>query len=816
MVASRRNLADYAGSVVIVVVATLIRQGLDSYLGERAPLIVYFLAVALAARLGGLGPGLLSLALGGLAADYFFIPPRGSLGGAMLETTLGLALYGAIGLIIVLLAESQRRALREAERSAGEALDRQAKLEAEIARRERVERERGVLLAEQAGLRAVAEEQSATLSSLFDQAPVGIALFDAGLRVLQVNSQAASLIGLTPGRMIGRSLGEVLGGIFPAPEIAEIERPFRRTVETGEPFAVKAWASGMDRPGTEAVFFDWSIRRVEGPGGGTLGILGTCVDVTEDVRRERALRQSEERFRLAADAVDGLIYDADMTSGRVDRTRGLFQLLGYRPDEAPPTFDWWIEQVHPDDRGRLLEEAALRQGEGGRSIAEYRVRHRDGHYVHVVDRGMAAGDESGKVARFVGCAQDVTEVRQAEESLREADRRKDEFLAVLAHEIRNPLASIRNSLRLMGRIDGDGGPDDEAESIRRESERAMAERQVAHLARLIDDLMDVSRISLGRIELRKRPIELGMVVERAVEAVRSPILRRGHDLSVELPGGPIHLEADATRLEQVFGNLLGNAIKYTPPGGRIGVWAGVDGGEVVVKVRDTGLGIGPEMVPKVFEMFVQDGNHSGHSQGGLGIGLGLSRSLVELHGGRISARSEGPGLGSEFEVRLPLSTTGDPKPVEPVRDGRSDPGPSTPRRRILVVDDNEAIARSLARLLERAHGQDVRVAHDGPSALELAWEFRPEVVLLDIGMPGMDGCEVARRLRQHPEFASTFVVALTGWGQESDRRRSQEAGIDRHVVKPIDPDKLGELLAGASMARGHQLSSAGAPVTPRP
>ena len=811
MAVSRRILAGYAGSVAIILVATLIRWALDSYLGERAPLIVYFLAVALAARLGGLGPGLLSLVLGGMAADFFFIPPRGSLGVTKLESLLGLWLYWITGLIIVLLAESQRAARRKAERSAGEALDRQVQLEAEIARRERVEREREGLLVEQARLRGVAEEQSATLSSLFDQAPVGIAFFGADLRILQSNSQAAVLIGLTPDRMIGRTLGEVLGESFPAPEIAEIERLFRRTIGTGEPFAVKAWASGMSRPGTEAVYFDWSIRRVEGPDGETLGILGTTVDVTEDVERELALRQSEERFRLAADAVDGLIYDADMTTGRVDRTRGLFRVLGYRPDEAPPTFDWWIEQVHPEDVGRLIEEGARREGVGGRSITEYRVRHRDGHYVHVIDRSMAAGDESGKVVRYVGCTQDVTEIRQAEQSLREADRRKDEFLAVLAHEIRNPLASIRNSLRLMKRPDGDGNRDGEPADV--ESERAMAEHQVAHLARLIDDLMDVSRIGRGRIELRKQPIELAPIVERAVEALRSPLLRRGQELSVELPAGPIHLEADPTRLEQVFGNLLSNAIKYTPPGGRIGLSAVVQGGEVVVTVRDTGLGIGPDILPKVFGMFVQDGKHSGHSQGGLGIGLGLSKSLVELHLGRISARSGGPGLGSEFEVRLPLSTVADPLPVGPGRAGRSDPVPSPPRRRILVVDDNEAVARSLARLLERTYRQDVRVAHDGPSALEMAGEFRPDVVLLDIGMPVMDGCEVARRLRQRPEFATTFVVALTGWGQESDRKRSEEAGIDRHMVKPIDPDELGELISGASNASVAAHPSTGIPLT---
>jgi CheY-like chemotaxis protein len=292
------------------------------------------------------------------------------------------------------------------------------------------------------------------------------------------------------------------------------------------------------------------------------------------------------------------------------------------------------------------------------------------------------------------------------------------------------------------------------------------------------------------------PIELAIPLERAIQSIRPSIARRGHALSVDLPLVPIRLKADPTRLEQIFGNLLNNAVKYTPPGGRIEVSAREEGSEAVLTVRDTGLGLSAEMLSKVFEMFVQDRKHSGHAQGGLGIGLGLSRSLAELHGGRISARSEGPGRGSEFEVRLPLAA-GALESAGLTLNGRSNGHSPAPRRRVLVVDDNEGLARSLARLLERIHGQEVRVAHDGLSALKLAEEFQPEMILLDIGMPEMDGCELARRIRLRPEFAETLLIALTGWGQEADRRRSEEAGIDRHLVKPIDPDILGELLASS-------------------
>jgi PAS domain S-box-containing protein len=798
MVVSRRSLGHYAGSVAIIVLATLARLALDPVLHDRGALITYYFAVALVAWLGGLGPGLLSLVLGGLAAAFFFMPPRGTLLMERTENQVGLGLYFVTGMIIVVLAEAQRSARRKAEASALEAIDQQSKLKAEIVRREQVERELEGLMAEQARLRVVAEDQSATLATLLDLSPIAIVLYDADLRHVRVNSQAPALIGLTPDQVIGRTLREVLEGRIPAARIDELERPFRRTLETGEPFSIKAWDSGIERPVGGSIYLDWSIRRVDRPEGGMPGLLGTFVDVTEDIARGRALRQNEERFRLAAEAVNGLIYDANLITGHVERTRGLFEMLGYQPEEVPPTVDWWFEKIHPDDLGRMLDVSAGEWNSWSRVSNEYRVRHRDGHYVHLVDRSLSEVDGAGNLIRTVGCSQDVTEIRKAEQALREADARKNEFLAVLAHEIRNPLATIRNALRLMKRpdVDLDDG-DGRIIAIDPEAEREMAERQVAHLARLVDDLMDVSRISRGRVELRKEPIELAGIVDRAVEAIRSSVDRRGQALSVELPPAPIRLEADPTRLEQVFGNLLSNAVKYTPPGGRIAISAREEGGEAVLTVVDNGLGMSAEMMPKIFEMFVQDGQHSGHSQGGLGIGLGLSRSLVELHGGRISARSDGPGAGSEFEVRLPLANGGLPSPNGPRRNGRADRPSAAPRRRVLVVDDNENLALSLARLLERIYKQEVRVAHDGPSALEMLEEFRPELILLDIGMPVMDGCEVARQIRARPEFAQTLLVALTGWGQEADRKRSEEAGIDRHLVKPVDPDILGELIASS-------------------
>jgi CheY-like chemotaxis protein len=338
----------------------------------------------------------------------------------------------------------------------------------------------------------------------------------------------------------------------------------------------------------------------------------------------------------------------------------------------------------------------------------------------------------------------------------------------------------------------------DAAGVGQEEVRAMAERQVVHLSLLVDDLMDVARISKGKLELKRRVVGLETIVSHPVEAVRSALAERGHELVVEPPADPVFLEADPTRLVQVLDNLLTNAIKYTEPGGRIVLSAGREGVEAVIRVADTGIGIPPEMLPRVFEMFAQVDGRSTRTQGGLGIGLGLVKGLVEIHGGTITATSGGPGAGSEFVVRLPAIVALPPGAADGRRVER-DAGMELPCRRILVVDDNVDAANSLAKVLRRIYKQDVRAAHGGPEALAIAGEFRPEVVLLDIGMPGMDGYEVARRLRSSPNTSTSLLVALTGWGQDSDRQRAKEAGFDHHLVKPVDPEAIRALLADLAL-----------------
>jgi two-component system CheB/CheR fusion protein len=324
-----------------------------------------------------------------------------------------------------------------------------------------------------------------------------------------------------------------------------------------------------------------------------------------------------------------------------------------------------------------------------------------------------------------------------------------------------------------------------------EQVRGMAERQVGHMTRLIDDLLDVSRISQGKIQLRKEPVDLATVVTRAVEATRPLIDEKGHHLAVALPGLPVSLEGDSTRLEQVISNLLNNAAKYTEPGGRIWLTAAREGTGVALRVKDTGIGLAPDMIPKIFDLFVQADRSLDRAQGGLGIGLTLVNRLVEMHGGRVEAHSPGPGKGSEFVVYLPASHQ-EPGASLPAGQPRSEKNDHA--RRVLVVDDNVDAADSLA-MMVRLWGHNVLVAHSGQAALEMAQSQPPDVVLLDIGLPGMNGFEVARRLRSDLHLDQAMLVALTGYGQDEDRRRSFEAGLNYHLTKPVEPEALQALLA---------------------
>jgi PAS domain S-box-containing protein len=471
------------------------------------------------------------------------------------------------------------------------------------------------------------------------------------------------------------------------------------------------------------------------------------------------------------------------------------QLWGRQPrlndaaDRFCGSFKIFLPDGTPLDRAECWMARSLREDRaynGHEIVVERPDRSRRTVLVHA----NPLHDESGRLIGTVNVLVDVTGLKEAEERLRDADRRKDEFLATLAHELRNPLAPIRNALQLL-RLDG-------SNPVTLERARAMMERQLHHMVRLIDDLMDISRITRNKLALRKERVELAAVVRSAVEAARPAIEAAGHELRIALPIEPIYLDADLTRLAQVFANLLNNAAKYMEPGGRIQLCGALNDGEVVVRVRDTGIGIPPDMLPRIFEIFTQVERSLERAQGGLGIGLSLARGLVEMHGGTIEAHSAGPGRGSEFRVRLPVLDTEEVDEPQ-VADAGEWPDAGEKKRRILVVDDNKDSAASLSKMLELT-GNEVRTAHDGLQAVEAARTFQPEVVLLDIGLPKLNGYDAARRIRALPGGQSMFLIALTGWGQDEDKRRSAEAGFNLHLVKPMDPAALENLLAGLHSA----------------
>ncbi|MDP9122541.1 MAG: ATP-binding protein [Acidobacteriota bacterium] len=480
------------------------------------------------------------------------------------------------------------------------------------------------------------------------------------------------------------------------------------------------------------------------------------------------------------------------TNGRITYLNRAAEALAGKDAETARNrpLDEILPLLRSDSRRPYTAASLLAEGCAGASRQRVLFMALDGT-AHPLDCtcGQVAGSRGPQGAVLVLAdareqAHTERELERHAEELATADRRKDQFLAMMAHELRNPLAPIRNAVELMRQVD----PPDTSWSASRD----MVERQVKHLARLVDDLLDVSRITRGNIRLRKEEVDLAVGVLRAVDAARPLIAARGHELVLDLPSRPLLVEVDPTRLEQVVANLLDNAAKYTMPGGRIWLTLEAAGGEAVLSIRDTGVGVPPDVLDRVFEPFVQSDGSLDRSEGGLGLGLTLVRSLVEMHGGNVEAHSSGLGQGSEFIVRLPLSTIAAAEsPAEP-----EEPVATAPRRtHVLVVEDNLDAAESLASLL-RLWNHEVSVAHDGPAALEVARAERPEVVLLDIGLPGLDGYQVARRLREEIGLSSALLVAMTGYGQPEDRRRSRDAGIQYHFVKPVEPMVLRSLLAG--------------------
>jgi PAS domain S-box-containing protein len=523
--------------------------------------------------------------------------------------------------------------------------------------------------------------------------------------------------------------------------------------------------------------------------GRVTGLLVMALDITARREAEEARRRSQDDLKRAQALAKVGCWRLDLCDHRLTWSAETYRLFGIAP-ETVLTYESFLAAVHPADR-ELVDQRWRAALEG----APYDIEHRvlvDGQVKWVHEQVAWEFNDQGVRLAGLGTVQDISAHKALEAALREADRRKDAFLATLGHELRNPLAPLRNAAAILKLT---GSLDPTVQTV-----RELIDRQVNHLARLIDDLLDVSRITRGTLTLCPEPVDLAMILERALETVRPVLERAGHTLVVALPPQPLHLEADPVRLTQVFTNLLHNAGKYTPSGGCIGLNVAHAGAELVITVADSGIGIAPEHLPQVFEMFHQVPTAADHVQAGLGIGLALVRGLVQRHGGRVAAASDGLGKGSTFSVWLPAAPV---RPVPPARHAAAQRPPVTGR--LLVVDDQADVAESLAQVL-RLYGNEVRIARDGHEAVVQAERFRPDLVLLDLGMPNLDGYGACRRLREQPWGQALTIIALTGWGQESDRQKSKEAGFDGHWVKPVAPSAILERLAHVLADGGDQSS----------
>jgi len=586
-------------------------------------------------------------------------------------------------------------------------------------------------------------------------------------------------------------------GSFGGSHEAWLERVHPEDRQRAEQDVYRAFVDGEFSSEWRTVWPDGGVRWLQAQGkvffdkaGQPLRLVGINMDVTERKRAEEELRASERRLEIALDAAKLGSWHVDFGANEMTCSAACKANFGRAPDDNF-TYKDLIETIHSDDRERVLKAVEQTARNREEYQDEYRVIWPDGSLHWIAARGRCAYGADGQPLYFDGVTLDFTERKRMEESLRcqtealrEADRRKDDFLATLAHELRNPLAPILNAVRILA-LRGD-------DPVIVAQTNEVMDRQVQQMVRLVDDLLEVSRIGRGKISLQKTPVDLAEVVAIAVETSRPLVEAHRHTLTVSLPQRPAPIEADAARLAQVLVNLLNNAAKYTEDGGRIDLIAECANGEAALRVRDNGIGIAPERLPSVFDMFAQIEGETDRSQGGLGIGLTLARRLVEMHGGKIEARSAGLGKGSEFLVRLPAA----PEPLaasalNPAEHSSAHVANSS--RRVLIVDDNADSAESMAVLL-RLYGHDVRLAHDGLAALEEARAFRPDIMFLDLSLPKMDGYEVARRLRPEPAMRGMTLVAMTGYGREEDRQRTQKAGFHLHLVKPVDFDMLDELL----------------------
>ncbi|MGE5640018.1 MAG: PAS domain-containing protein [Clostridia bacterium] len=671
-------------------------------------------------------------------------------------TTLVLYAALAAAVLAIALGIGMHFMRRRAEADAADLRSRARELELEVEEHRRT--------------RATLEAKEQDLQIVTDTMAVSVARCSADFRYLWVNRLYAHTLGLKPDDLVGRPMVDIIG----AEAVARM-RPHVQEVLKGRRVEYERFAQ---RPQGRR-WIHAALEPTHGADGKPDGWVAVIHDIDDGKRAAEALRDAREQLQIITDTM----------SAAVCRTGNDLRYAWMNPEYAR-----WLgvpaEQAIGKPVAEMLGPTQMREVAPhiarvlqGEQVHYERLADMPGlgrRWVHVVFTPIV--DDAGQVDGWVTICTDIHDRRLAEEALREADRRKDDFLATLAHELRNPLAPIRNAVAILGRK---GGLDPELTWS-----REVIGRQVEQMSRLIDDLLDIERISRGKFLVRKERVSLEQAIDMALEISRPYVTAAGHRLSVLMPNERVLLEADATRLAQVFSNLLNNAAKFTPPRGAISLVADLEENAVVVTVEDNGIGFEPDLGPRLFRPYSQLAAAHGGAQGGLGIGLSLVQGIVGLHGGSVQAQSEGPGKGARFTVRLPRAAVLPAQQQAAPREAAAVPPPGL---RVLIADDNKDAADSLARILAH-YGYSVKTAYDGFAAIELARTFQPHIAVLDIDMPGKSGYDVAQALRGGAG-EKPALVALTGWGQEGDRRRAMEAGFRHHLTKPVEPGTLNELLA---------------------
>ncbi|MDO9112970.1 MAG: PAS domain-containing protein [Polaromonas sp.] len=611
------------------------------------------------------------------------------------------------------------------------------------------------------------------LQTMFSQAPGFVAVTRGPDHVFEIANHA--YLQLTGFReVIGKPVAQALPEVVEQGFVALLDKVF----VAGEPYVGRSVRlmlnSEPDAPLTEA-YLDFVYQPLRGASGQVEGVFVHGHEVTE-------LQRAQEALLVFSNSIPAMAWVAD-AGGGLERFNSQWSVYTGQSTEAALGHGW-TSALHPEDRDAPGQAFAAAREQGIEWQVEYRLRRHDGVYRWFLTRAVPQLDASGRVLRWFGTTTDIEDAKKNHQALRDADRQKDEFLATLAHELRNPLAPIRAAAQLLG--------SPASQPAAREHAVEVIGRQVGHMARLLDDLIDVARITQRRVVLKKVPLAVDDLVESVLETVRPLAQAKRHVLVATIGGDGLQLVADPLRLAQVLSNLLNNAVKYTDEGGRIGFDVQVEGDWLSFTVTDSGIGLSQAAIENIFTMFAQEKSALDRSEGGLGIGLALAKGLVELHGGTVSAFSEGPGRGSRFVVKLPYSADRQQVVASPAA---TLPAPGPPQARtVLLADDNRDAVDVLAELL-RMDGYLVHTANDGREAADLALRLRPDVLVLDIGMPGLNGYEVARLVRAQPWGDRPLLIAATGWGQDDDRQKALAAGFNRHLTKPFDPQQLSAWIA---------------------